>query len=363
MTTALVKDALAQANQTFVRWQFTAAVRLAFYRKLHTLIANRMPLALALETIEHIASLDGTKPMRPEALAAAAWREKIAEGAAIAEAAEGWAPERDILILQSAEFYGLENPLAHLIKLNDAMQRIRSGFLAALLYPAVILLTALTALAAASIYVVPVFVSIAPDIVWSGMAFYFAALSGHIHRFGLWWASGFVSALIAFSVSLPLWTGTLRRRMDKIPPWSIYRLWAGASWLLAFSSFIKAGIAEPAALAHLEKRATPWLRERNKAIRERVANGQELGQALMQSGYDFPDFEANLLISVYSGLSSSGEGLQKTAEEWINHGEKKLALAAAVLRTGALALAATIIIASVLSIYDMEQQITAALGI
>ncbi len=350
-------------NRAFGKVQFSAKLRLDLYKKLVALMKNNVPLSMALETVQRIASVNGRKPFRPQALAAAAWRKRILEGANLADAVEGWVPSRDMMILQTTEFTNPIMPMEAMIELNQAIRRIRAAFIGALAYPSVIMLIALVMLVSISTNIVPAFLGISQDIEWTGLAANFVALTDHVRALWPFYALGGVILLTIFLFSLPLWAGGLRRHLDNVPPWSIYRLWQGSGWLMSLSTMLNAGITESDALSRIEERSNRWLKARNAAIRQRVINGQELGDALIESEFDFPDFETNLTIAVYSGLSSSGEALQQIARDWVDESQARLEAQSVVLRVLALGFAGAVIAGTVLSIFDMEQQLTASLGL
>ena len=350
-------------NHAFGKMQFLGKKRLDFYKKLTALLKNNVPIVSALETIQHIASINGSRPFTPQALAAQQIRQRIYAGQSLSESMEGWIPSRDMMILQAADFGTPIKPLENVIELNLAMKRIQSSFLGELSYPAVVIVIALIIMIGISTNIVPAFTNIASDVEWTGISNIFVHVTGNIAK---WWPAyltGLAALIIAITVSMPSWSGPTRTIFDNIPPWSVYRLWMGSSWLLSLAAMLSAGITEIEALRRLERMPGKWIRTRNGAIRVRVANGMDLGSALMHSPYNFPDLEINLTIAVYAGLSSSDEAIKQVARDWIEDSEDRLKTQAAVLRAVALFFAASVIATTVLSIFDMEGQITASLGL
>ena len=71
--------------------------------------------------------------------------------------------------------------------------------------------------------------------------------------------------IVVLPFTFPYWTGRLRAMLDKMPPWSFYRLLQGGSWLMSFSSMMVAGMQAAEALRKMMPVANPYLRERLRA--------------------------------------------------------------------------------------------------
>ena len=349
-------------NRSFGKLQFSGKKKLDFYKKFLALLKNNVPIPAALETIYRVSSVNGRKPYAPQALAAQEMLKRVQEGATIYDAMREWVPERDLMILQATEFGSPLVPIENVIQLNEAVKKIRSAFVGALSYPLIVIVIALVVTVGISTSIVPAFVDVVPDMQWTGLSAIFVDVSGNI---AAWWPLyGVIIALFvaALLLSLPFWADAGRTYVDKVPPWSIYRLWMGSSWLFSLSAMLSAGITEIDALTRLQGMQGRWIRARNEAIRSRVANGQDLGDALLESGYDFPDLEINLTVAVYANLSSSDEAIKQVASDWIDESAERLGAQAVIMRTLALLFAAGIIAITVLAIFDMETQITSNLG-
>src|SRR3546814_18795379 len=81
----------------------------------------------------------------------------------------------------------------------------------------------------------------------------------------------------------------IRIYLDKIPPWSIYRMLQGSTFLLNIAIMIKAGVRLQNILIMMDKTGSPWVRSRVGAALAGINSGLNLGQALPGTGYQFPD--------------------------------------------------------------------------
>ncbi|MCM5085059.1 type II secretion system F family protein, partial [Escherichia coli] len=93
--------------------------------------------------------------------------------------------------------------------------------------------------------------------------------------------------------SLPNWKSpdSVRTFADKIMPWSIYQDIQGATFLLNMAALLKAKMTTLNSLNILQEFASPWLSTRLDSIIYRVRQGDHLGLALRQCGYQFPSRE------------------------------------------------------------------------
>lgn len=71
-------------------------------------------------------------------------------------------------------------------------------------------------------------------------------------------------------------------------PWSIYQDIQGATFLLNMAALLKAKMTTLNSLNILQEFASPWLSTRLDSIIYRVRQGDHLGLALRQCGYQFP---------------------------------------------------------------------------
>jgi type II secretory pathway component PulF len=143
-----------------------------------------------------------------------------------------------------------------------------------------------------------------------------------------------VVGIIASFISLPFWKGSLRVYVEKIPPWSFYRLQIGTSWLFALATLLSNGVTQTDCIKQMVKsseRKNPWLADRLKKTSFFLKNGQSLGPALDSTKTNFPDPEIIDDLLVYSELENFDEALFKIGREWVDEGLEKMDREAEVL--------------------------------
>ncbi|WP_313025491.1 type II secretion system F family protein [Pseudomonas lopnurensis] len=108
-----------------------------------------------------------------------------------------------------------------------------------------------------------------------------------------------------------------RLRLERIPPWSIYKALHGSIFLLNMAVMLRAGINQLDALDTLKRSATPWLRERLDAIHYGVSSGKNFGQALRLAGHQFPDPMAIHFLDALATRKTFATSMERFANRWL----------------------------------------------
>lgn len=179
----------------------------------------------------------------------------------MSQAMRGSVPGVEYMVLAASEEAGKIDEGADF--LADTIVRIAKMRLAirlATATPIALLLFLAAMLVGFSLYFVPELTSAMPVDNWpaSGRALHF--VSSIVTNFGVPIAVLVGAASIWFVWSLPNWTGPLRRKLDDYLPYSIYRNYNGAMFLISLSSLMKAGVGLVDSLALLQQNESKWLR-------------------------------------------------------------------------------------------------------
>jgi type II secretory pathway component PulF len=112
---------------------------------------------------------------------------------------------------------------------------------------------------------------------------------------------------------LPIWTGTTRTFAEAtLPVFGLYKKWTGLGFLLSLAALLKVGTSLRDALELLERRSPPYTRERLRAVIRR--DDSYLGEALAQTGFDWPDARTINLIRHFIVSDRPGDALAELAE-------------------------------------------------
>ena len=173
-----------------------------------------------------------------------------------------------------------------------------------------------------------------------------------------------VGTLILIFVTLPLWAGTGRRWADRIPPWSVYRLLVGVSWLHTVATLMSVGQKPVDILAAMlaDHSTTPYLRNILRRINNHVGRGSNLGDALEKTGLRWPSPELVEELQAYSNLPGFGEQIRAIAADWLTDGINLIVQAARALNIICILMVGGLVILMVTGITSIQQQIAIGIG-
>lgn len=336
--------------------------RLKVYKKLASLLGNRFSLMSALDIMYDSITDCGKNPSEPMAIAIASWGKSLQNGYAFSDALKGWAPSRERLMLSVGDMSDLESALLNLIKVAEGTQKMLKPIIGAITYPSFLLLMSVLVIYAIGAYMVPPMEEAAPNAKWSGTAKDLVAVSHWIQENWLLAFSFFPTLFITIYATIGVWTGPTRKAIDDCPPWSLYKMFMGITWLLSLSALIKAGVPISVALANLRKDSNRYLKERIDKAMDFIKNGDNLGQALSKTKLNFPDKDVVADLRIYAELDNFEEALDKLANDWLDESAEAVEAKASVLNMVAMFAISGIIAWAVFGVFEMQDQITSSMG-
>lgn len=341
---------------------FSNKVRLKLYRKIASLMKNRFSLMDALDMLYDGASNGGKNPGEPLAIAIAAWGKALNNGKTFSDALKGWAPARERLMLSVGDVSDLESALLNLIKVTEGSTKMIRPIIGAVAYPSFLTMMSVLIIYAIGVYMVPPMIDAAPNVIWRGMARDLVDLSAWIKKN---WLIAFASLPVVMAIiyfTIGIWTGKVRALFDYMPPWSLYKVFTGISWLLALSALVKGGTPVSTAMRALRRDSSRYLKERIDKTMVFINNGDNLGQALGKTGLNFPDAEIISDLKIYSELDNFEEALDNLANEWLDESVYLIEEKAGILNMVALLTVGAVIAWAVMGTFEMQDQITNSMG-
>ena len=338
--------------------------RLELYRKLMSLLRNRFSLMDALERLYSIASKDGKSPDDSTAIAIAFWMQNIRNGSTFSEALHGWVPNTEILMLSVGDVAALDVALQHTIRVVEGMNKMRSLIWGSVSYPLFLIFMVAILVWAVAKYMVPPMIEAVPGTVWRGTAKTLVDLSEFVDQHPIVLFSIIPVLTIACLITFPYWSGKSRAKVDNIPPWSIYRIFIGVSWLLSLSALVKAGMPVSKAMRALaDEGSTPYLKFRINRALLYINNGDNLGEALYHTKLKFPDDEIIGDLRIYSELDTFPDALENLANSWLENSVRQIETIANVLNGFAILAIAAFLAWTVWGTFEMQDQMVAGMGL
>ena len=285
-----------------------------------------------------------------------------ADGEHFSFAIKNYVPHDELMLIQAGEKSGkAQETFLLAAEVIDAKRNIKSSVLSAIAYPAFLICLMVILLLVVSFMVIPNLSLISDPNVWTGSAYALYIVSNIINSvYGILLGISFLACVGVVIYSLQNLTGNIRVRLDKYPPYSIYRLTIGATWLFTLASLIQAGIQSEDILRMMLRadKNSPYLKERLNALIENAGKGgKKFGEAFLLTGMNFPDEDLVYEIKSFSELPDFSNVLYRIAKRWLQEGVKKIQEKAKIFNTICLCLVTFIIINIVLAFQNIQQLI------
>ena len=352
-------------EQWYARFVFrlNTQKRMATIRKLASLLRNDFTLMDALNRLEMIESNGGKKPNEPFAIVMRVWQQNLERGMSFSDTTRGWLPDEETLLVTSGNISNLVVALENTTRVVESAGRIRRAMRNAVAYPLFLLALTFGIIVMVGLYLVPPLVEVAGDeIIWRGTARGLISMSDFMVHNWYWFVFGLVFVICAIGFSLPNWSGRLRSKFDKLPPWNIYKIHISVGWLMSLSSMIAAGITMPDAMRMLADNSNNYLRTILEDTLHYIANGNNLGVALMNTGRGFPNNEIIGDLMIYAEMTDFDKNLSAIANDYLDESVRKMESISNVLNSFGILMVSAIIAWVVLGTFQMQDQITAALS-
>jgi type II secretory pathway component PulF len=347
-------------NRWWAKTQLGANVRLRIYRKMSKMLSNGLPLLKVLEELEQRASDGGRKPGEPLAIVLSEWRLSVQGGRMLSQGMEGWVPHGEQMIIMAGEQSGrIEESLLAVASVVLSARKIRAAIVGGLAYPLVVLSMVLMYVYLFGTRVIPQFAQVANPEHWQGAARSLYLMSQFVQGWMWLLLLSLLLGLILVVWSMPRWNGSLRILVDRFPPYSTYRLMVGSGFLIAMSALQSSGMTIEKSLTRLAGAAAPWLQVRLEGALLGVRSGLNAGEALRNTGYQFPSREIIEDLCIYAEYKGFSDALRMLADEWMEEGVEKISAQMRMLNSIAIASLALVVGWLVTGFFGIQQEIAA----
>lgn len=348
----------ALLNSLSVKFEFGANNRHRFYIKLAQLLDNGVGLDQALNQLQK-ASAQKRGSYMP--VLYGRWRKNVANGINFGQCLAPYIPSSEAILIETGANSGkLQRALINAAAALEGQTKIRKAILGSIAYPAVLFCMLIGALVLSSFKVIPTFEAIIPADQWTGIPKVVAIVCAFIRSYIVLILGLLVMVGFAIFMSFPRWTGKKRVKFDYVIPWNLYRVWQGSAFLLAVSSLMSSGVKlDEVSLARISRSADPYLKERIRGVTKRIMSGENLGEALLNAGYKFPDEEIIRDLQIYARLRGFDKNLVRITSTWLDSLVEVVTANMKVVNFAMLVLIAIVISMLITAFYDIFTQIQA----
>lgn len=345
----------------YAKLMFTSAARISLYRQISRLLVNKLPLPSILETLWQRKSNFGAKKDSPVAIVLSEWRIGINSGKSLGESINGWVPQGERMLIEAGESSGkLVEAFDDAIKITQGTKAVKAALVSGLAYPIILGATIIAVLWGFGTQIIPAFAQILPPERWTGIAGHMATMSDITKVWTFPVIILFIASIIAYFISAPRWKGRVRAKFDNIPPWSMYRMWQGLSFLLSLSSLLSAGVKTSDILEKTRRDANPYVKYRIDQAIHYYKSGVNIGDAFRKTGLGFPDPDIIEDMCVFAPLTGFEDSLKIMAYDWLKNSVDKVNQQAKSLNTILLLVFFAIIMFMGTGFYAVQQQVVKA---
>lgn len=349
----------SQINEAVIRMQFGASARIEFYEALSLLLENGVKLNDALNKLYDVASDDGKNTKNPKAIIYAHCIDGINEGKRLSVVLQKWVNYQEVSLIEAGEKSGdIKRTLDYAVRVIEKKQQIGGAVAMATFYPTILFGLACVLLNMVATKLVPKLARTTNPELWEGSARVLYLMSEFVTNYGKISLIAIAVLVGSILISLPYLRGPVRIYLDRVFPWSLYRMLHGSTFLLNIAVMVESGIKMRDALYTLASGAGPWLRERIEAALYGTGIGDNLGVSLANAGYNFPDKKAVRYLMVLANQDGFEQSIARFGERWMDESVKgvqkiaKLALGIGLLTIAVLML---LVIAGASGITDAIQ--------
>ncbi|MBW5814210.1 MULTISPECIES: type II secretion system F family protein [Yersinia] len=342
-----------------VRHTFSTGYRLQFYDALRFLLGNGNPLGVALRMIAEVHT-DFGRHWHPYGDLVDDCLESLSDngaGRTLEDVLAAWGPLEEAALISAGMRSGkLPETLLQASKLVEARRRILTLVGKMSLYPLLLFCLGGGMLVINGAYLIPTLRKISDPKNWSGALGFMHLLANFTDKQGAAVVSAVAIMMGLVLWSIPRWRGRLRRIADNMVPWSVYQDIQGAVFLMNMAALLRANVQTLAALQILLPFSSPWLQERLGSIIARVEQGDHLGKALRNSGYQFPSKEAANYLSLLTEGDGAPDIIGRYGDRWLEQTLERVNKRAIVVMFFSLLLIFSfflLILSTVMQIQDM----------
>lgn len=287
----------------------------------------------------------------------------LVSGASLSNAMHKYIPETDKTMISS--FEGSDNfskGFEDLVIYNDSIKNMQKEIKKAIIYPCFMLVFLLCALSYFSLSIIPqLTTTMLPNTPLSTVSSVMIWLS---KNYFIWFPLVLILLILsaAFLIwSLPNMNNKFRVKLEQYPPYSLYRVKIGCTFMAALNNLTKAELTQSEAIEKMYKISRPYLKYRLQIIHNQLKHGKSLGATLQDSKLNFPDKKIVAYLAVLSKHGVLEEALDKITATVLERGLELVQKQAAILKYAITMFVAAGILFSFSSIYLISQDMSGGL--
>lgn len=275
----------------------------------------------------------------------------------ISTALKKYVRDDEYQLITNGEISGdLAGGLVQASKIVKSRSEMIMTLITSMIYPSLLIIGCLANMYMVYRNIMPIFRSVAPEERWTTSMRILTDISGFFINNGFYLSAFCILLFFVIRFSLPRYTGPGRQYLDYIPPWSLYKIFNGVSYLFNMAAMLNIDIPVAKALEGLEEKSNKnnWLQERIKEIRRYVLLGQSLAMAMKNCGYDFPSEQCINKLLLHSEKSDNAQMMSEYADKWLEEAKGKVKKTGVIITVLSVLMVFAFVVMMLSSIYSIS---------
>jgi type II secretory pathway component PulF len=348
-------------TQQLMRYNFNLSKRLKFYRILVKATDERRQGVRVKQVLEHLMRIE--KRANKNSLMFQmykSWLQMLNQGKEFGMIISKFVPPAEAMIISAAETSGkISDGFALATEVARTQSDFKKAFQSALVGPIVLLVSTVGVI---SFFCIHIFPAIADSLDKNQLSGLSSFAVGVMDSYVVWFPTLIISVLVVIIITmwaLPNYKAGFRSKLETIPPFSLYRIFVGCSFLHAFNSLTKAGVQQVKSLQKMSGFASPYLKYRIEKIMYFMNRGMSFGQALVSIKLNFPDREVVDELSMHAETGNIDAVLDDVVSDLNTDGLELIKLQAAIAKYVCTTITVVVVLWLVLSLFSFVKDMQA----
>jgi len=346
----------------YLKKRFNAEMRLKIYRRMSRLLRRGEDQLAMLKNLYKVVSKNGKRKNSVEARIVNDWLRRREMSETLAGAIGHWVPFEEVVLLEAAIRDGdYSTVLPDIEAVLKGRKGIAGAITGALLYPVLLFTASCILLTSFAQSIIPGFLQSLPKGQPLPSEAELVMNAGSI--LGDYWFA-IIALVFGFASLVPVllvrWTGKGREYLEYIPPFSIYRMIQGVSFLKAYAVLRNSGLPQRESVEKILQNSKGYMRSRIMPVPVLIRGGKTFAEALSLTGHVFPSPDINdELLTVPDG-EAEGKEINLIADDWLHENVQAVNKIGAALKAAGLVTIGTILITILGAIYGLQDLIASS---
>lgn len=207
--------------------------------------------------------------------------DKIQSGQSISNSIKDWIPDNEFMLLEAGEkSTRITESFKEAIYMAESIGRIKKLIISNMFMPFIMLFILFGLFLGFRLKMAETFINFIPIEKWTDNAQNVYYITDFVYQNWMIIVGVFFALNFLIFSTINTFTGKIRSYLDHIPPYNIYKKFVESSFLITFSSLLKAGFSVMDSLKNMKRNATPYLEYYLVKMIDNMSLGKSDGEAI-----------------------------------------------------------------------------------